>query len=267
MSAFGRVGRALALHEFVERLRDRWVLLASATFALLASAVSLYGRAVEADAATLTGPSLVTLAALFVPLVALVLSHDAIVGERERNTLGLLLSLPVRRGEVVVAKFLGRGAALVAAVVLGLGTALAVSDASSAGALVALVGPTLRLGLVFVAIGLFVSSCASRQASAASIVVAAWFALVLFYEVGLLGLLVATDGAVSDRGIAALVVGNPTGLYRVEMMQRFAGGDSFGGVDLAGSLPGSTAMSALWVAWIAVPVFGSALLLQRRKVV
>ena len=51
--------------------------------------------------------SLICLASLLVPLVALVLSHDAIVGERERNTLGLLLSLPVGRFEVVGAKLEG----------------------------------------------------------------------------------------------------------------------------------------------------------------
>jgi len=121
----GRVGRALVWHELQERLRDRWVVVISVLFALLASAVSLYGRSAEAEIAKLTGPSLVTLASLLIPLVALVLSHDAIVGERERNTLGLLLSLPVGRFEVVFAKHIGRGLALVLAVLVGLGAALA----------------------------------------------------------------------------------------------------------------------------------------------
>ena len=108
----GRVGRALVWHELLERTRDRWVLVISLLFALLATGVGLYGRSAEADVAKLTGPSLVTLASLLVPLVALVLSHDAIVGERERNTLGLLLSLPVGRFEVVAAKLVGRSLAL-----------------------------------------------------------------------------------------------------------------------------------------------------------
>ena len=86
----GRVGRALVLHELLERTRDRWVLVISALFALLATGVSLYGRSAEVEVAKLTGPSLVTLTALLVPLVAMVLSHDAIVGERERNTLDLI---------------------------------------------------------------------------------------------------------------------------------------------------------------------------------
>ena len=46
-----RVGFALAVHELSERIRDRWVLVISALFALLASGVSLYGRVAEADVA------------------------------------------------------------------------------------------------------------------------------------------------------------------------------------------------------------------------
>ena len=54
-----------------------------------------------------------------------------IVGERERNTLGLLLSLPVSRVEVVLAKFLGRSMALAAAVGLGLGATILLSGGDS----------------------------------------------------------------------------------------------------------------------------------------
>jgi Cu-processing system permease protein len=221
----GRVGRALVWHELLERTRDRWVVVISMLFALLASGVGLYGRSAEAEVAKLTGPSLVTLASLLVPLVALVLSHDAIVGERERNTLGLLLSLPVSRFEVVAAKFLGRSLALTAAVGLGLGAAMLVSDPDSSSALVALMGPTLLLGLAFLSLGLLISTLTRRQATAASVVVVVWFGMVFFYDLGVLGLLVITDGGIPQSAVSALVVGNPAGLYRVQMMHAFAGSD------------------------------------------
>jgi Cu-processing system permease protein len=262
----GRVGRALVWHEFRERTRDRWVLVISVLFALLASAVGLYGRGAEAEAAKLAGPSLVTLASLLVPLVALVLSHDAIVGERERNTLGLLLSLPVRRFEVVVAKFVGRGMALILAVGLGLGAAIVASDPAEAATLAALIGPTLLLGLAFLALGMLISAAAKRQATAASIVVVVWFGFVFFYDLGLLGLLVVTDGAVSDAAVSALVVSNPAGLYRVQMMQAFAGPDPLQDLGLGVGLPGPGWTAALWLAWLAVPTALSGVLLSRRKV-
>lgn len=263
----GRVGRALVWHEFLERTRDRWVGVVSVLFALLASAVGLYGRGADVEAARLTGPSLVTLCSLLVPLVALVLSHDAIVGERERNTLGLLLSLPVGRVEVVLAKFFGRSLALCAAVGLGLGAAMIVSDAEDVRALADLAVPTLLLGLAFLSIGLLVSVATRRQVSAASIVVVVWFGLVFFYDLGLLGLLVATDGAIPQTWISALVVGNPAGLYRVQMMNVFAGPEVLESLGMTSQLPGELGMLAIWAGWLGVPALLSGWLLSRRKVV
>lgn len=263
----GRVGRALVLHELLERTRDRWVLVISVLFALLASAVGLYGRGAEADVAKLTGPSLVTLASLLVPLVALVLSHDAIVGERERNTLGLLLSLPVGRFEVVFAKLIGRGLALTAAVVLGLGAAMLVSDPAGARTLVELAAPTLLLGLAFLSIGVLISTVTRRQVTAASIVVVVWFGLVFFYDLGVLGLLVVTDGALSQGAVSALVVGNPAGLYRVQMMDVFAGPEVLRDLGLASGLPGPLTTGLLWGAWLVLPAALSGALLRRQKVV
>lgn len=261
-----RVGRALVWHELLERTRDRWVIVISVLFALLASGVGLYGRSAEADVAKLTGPSLVTLASLLVPLVALVLSHDAIVGERERNTLGLLLSLPVGRFEVVAAKFLGRSLALGVAVALGLGAAMAVSDPGGARTLASLMGPTLLLGLAFLSIGVLVSALTRRQATAASAVVVVWFGLVFFYDLGVLGLLVITDGALSQSAVSALVVGNPAGLYRVQMMHQLAGMEALQELGVTTGVPGSWASWTLWGAWLVGPTLASGALLSRRKV-
>jgi Cu-processing system permease protein len=262
----GRVGRALIIHELQERLRDRWVVVISILFALLASAVGLYGRGAEADVAKLTGPSLVTLASLLIPLVALVLSHDAIVGERDRNTLGLLLSLPVGRYEVVFAKLIGRGIALSIAVAVGLGAAVVVSDFEGARTLFALAGPTLLLGLAFLSLGLLISSCARRQVTAASAVVVVWFGLVFFYDLGLLGMLILSDGGLSQSLVSGLVVGNPAGLYRVQMMHAFAGPEVLRDLGVHTGLPSATLTWSLWLGWIVVPALLSGALLSRRNV-
>jgi Cu-processing system permease protein len=262
----GRVGRALVLHELLERTRDRWVIVVSALFALLASGVSLYGRSAEVEVAKLTGPSLVTLTALLVPLVAMVLSHDAIVGERERNTLGLLLSLPVSRLEVTLAKYLGRALALAGSVTVGLGVAMAVGDPAGARTLAQLLGPTLLLGLAFLSLGMLISTCSRRQVTAASIVVVVWFLLVFFYDLGLLGLLVISDGAISQQTVSTLVIANPAGLYRMQMMQAFAGPEVLRDLGMTATLPGSAAVALLWGAWIVVPSVASGILLSREKV-
>ena len=261
----GRVARALVAHEFLERTRDRWVVVISLAFALLASGVSLYGRGADAEAAKLTGPSLVTLASLFAPLVAMVLSHDAIVGERERNTLGLLLSLPVSRVEIVAAKFVGRAAALALAIGLGIGAAIVVAPEADAAALTQLIGPTLLLGLAFLSLGMLISAVTRRQATAASAVVLVWFGLVFFFDLGLLGLLVASEGAVSQQTIAALLVANPAGLYRLQMMQAFAGPDVLANLGMTAALPSAGAIALLWAAWLVLPNLASGAWIAREK--
>ncbi|MEZ4267744.1 MAG: ABC transporter permease subunit [Myxococcota bacterium] len=261
----GRVGLALILHELVERTRDRWVLVISVLFALLAAGVSLYGRSAEADSAMLTGPSLVTLAGLLVPLVALVLGHDAICGERERNTLGLLLSLPVGKLEVVLAKFLGRLLALVLAVGMGLGVAIVLAGEGQGAVLAKLLVPALLLGAAFLSVGVLISAGSERQATATSLVVAIWFLMVFFYDMGLLGLLVATDGQISQETIGWMTFVNPAGLFRVDMMSRFSGPEVLESLGMVVAVPGAGVRAALWTGWIAVPLALSGLLLVRAR--
>ncbi len=261
-----RVARALVVREFIERTRDRWVLVISVLFALLAAGVSLYARGADTHAAYLAGPSLVTLTSLLVPLVALILGHDAIAGERERNTLGLLLSLPISKLNIVVAKFLGRLVALATAIGVGLGVAVLIAPAAERGILLQLFIPTLLLGAAFLAAGLVISASVTRLATATSLVVACWFVFVFFYDLGLLALLVGTDGAIGDAWIARLVELNPVGLYRMEMMATFAGPAMFQdlGIDMA-SIQGA-GLVLRWSLAILIPLGLSGLLLSLRKV-
>jgi hypothetical protein len=66
--------------------------------------------------------SLVSLVIYLVPLIALILGYDAIVAERERGSLDLLLSMPITRFEVLLGKYTGLAAgALGVATVAGFG--------------------------------------------------------------------------------------------------------------------------------------------------
>jgi len=257
----GSVGRALMWHEFFERSRDRWVLVASGLFALLACGVSLYGSGAGENAPALIGPSLVTLASLFVPLVALVLGHDAVVGEHERNTLGLLLSLPLGRGELVLGKFAGRLLALTLAIMLGLGLPMLFTGTFSA----ALLGHTLLLGAAFLSVGMLLSVLTRNQVTAASMAISLWFILVFFYDMGLLGLLVLSDGSVSNTLISWLVQLNPAGLFRIQMMTFYAGTEVLANLGLTTGLPSMLIGSSIWTAWIVGPALLGGLLLRRGR--
>lgn len=260
-----RVAAALCRLELTERLRDRWVLVISSLFALLAAGASLYGRAAGEAGAALSGPSLVTLVSLLMPLVGLVLGQDAVVGERERNTLGLLLSLPTSRLGLVVGKYAGRLLALCLAGSVGIVAAMAASAPGQSSVLLGLLGPTLLLGAAFLSMGFLVSALCRRSATAVSVVVALWFLLVFFFDLGLLAALVVTDGAIGGTTIAALVQANPAGLFRLVMMSRFAGPDLLDALGVVGGMPGPVAEAAMWAGWIVLPVVAGGLLLGRQK--
>jgi Cu-processing system permease protein len=249
-----RVFYALCFHELLERTRDKWVVTLSALFAVLAGAVSLYGVNADTSVVNLSGPSLVTLASLFVPLVALMLGHDSIVSERERNTLGLLLSLPVRRTEVLLAKFLGRTMALCCAVLLGLGGAVLVSSPGEQDVLLALIGPTMLLGVVFLSIGVGISCLVPRQVTSASVSVVIWFLLVFFFDLAILGLLIVSDGAIGEEVVSSLVYANPAGLYRVEMMSYFLGSNASQVFTEGMVLPSRLVRGCIWIGWILLPL-------------
>jgi Cu-processing system permease protein len=68
--------------------------------------------------------SLVSLVIYLVPLIALILGYDSIVGEKERGSLELLLWMPITRFEILLGKHLGLSGALACATVLGFGAGL-----------------------------------------------------------------------------------------------------------------------------------------------
>src|SRR5690606_33678728 len=87
--------------EIQEGLRNRWVLATTLLLAALALTLTFLGSApigqVGAGALDVVVVSLSSLTIFLVPLIALLLSHDAIVGEIERGTMLLLLSYPIGR--------------------------------------------------------------------------------------------------------------------------------------------------------------------------
>ncbi|RUU47417.1 ABC transporter permease subunit, partial [Mesorhizobium sp. M2C.T.Ca.TU.002.02.1.1] len=117
----------IAGREIRDGLRNRWALGAVLLMAGLALTLAFLGSAptgvVGASPLEVTVVSLSSLTIFLVPLIALLLSHDAIVGERDRGTLLLLLSYPLSRRQILFGKFLGHLSILTVATVLGYGAA------------------------------------------------------------------------------------------------------------------------------------------------
>ena len=88
----------IALKELRDRLRNRWVLAVSLVFSVFALVIAYFGGAqqgvVGLRSVEFTITSLVSLVIYLIPLIALLLGFDAIVGERERGSLDLQMHEP-----------------------------------------------------------------------------------------------------------------------------------------------------------------------------
>ncbi|HET9068962.1 MAG TPA: ABC transporter permease subunit, partial [Amaricoccus sp.] len=206
-----------------------------------------------------------------VPLIALLLSHDAIAGEAERGTLLLLLAYPVGRSAVILGKFTGQLAILAFATVFGYGAAaLAVGwnlGLADWGAFAAMVAASILLGGVFLALGLLASTLVRQRSTAGGIAVGLWLLFVILYDMAFLGLLVATGGhSLPPVLVDTLLALNPTDAYRLLTL----GMAGTGGLTGIGALAGQTALTpailvAVLIAWIAAPLALAALVFSRRE--
>jgi len=191
----------IAKKEYMDKVRNRWVLVLSILF-LLASLALAYLGGTQAGTGLgfrdfrATVPVLGPVAVYLIPLVAIIMGHGSIAGEVESGSLQLVLSLPVTRTQVLLGKFLGLGAVLATTTLVGLGVTGAVVVAAAGTAYgdgyLVLVAVSLLVGLVFLSLSLFLSSVTHRRATAIGGAVFMFFYFLAIYDLILLGVLYAT---------------------------------------------------------------------------
>jgi Cu-processing system permease protein len=269
----------MAAKEIQECLRNWWVLSATLLLALLALALTFLGSAPTGNVGVreldVVIVSLSSLTIFLLPLIALLISHDAIVGEVDRGTMLLLLSYPVARWQVILGKFAGHLAILAFAVVLGYGAAaLALMatgtdiDAESWGAFGRLIGSSILLGASFIAVGYLVSTLVRARGTAAGIAIGIWLLFVLLYDMALLGLLVADQGRFISGGVLnAVLLFNPTDVYRMFNLAGSAKVSAFSGMaGLANDVTLDAPMLlGVLTLWAALPLGLAALAFSRRE--
>jgi Cu-processing system permease protein len=268
----------VARKEVQEGLRNRWVLATTLLLAALALTLTFLGSAptgtVGVRALDVVIVSLASLTIFLLPLIALLISHDAVVGEMERGTMLLLLSYPIGRWQVLLGKFLGHLAILAFATLIGYGAAAlalaltgAAIDRESWLAFAALIGSSILLGAVFIALGYLVSALVRQRGTAAGIAVGLWLMFVLLYDMALLGALVVDQGQTISGGLlSTLLLLNPTDAYRVFNL---SGSSSLSAISgMAGAARNSLGSPALLTAlalWVLIPLSLSALAFSRRE--
>ena len=269
---------AIAGREVLAGIRNRWMLAASLLLGVLALTLAFVGSApagaVAASPLAITVVSLSSLSVFLVPLIGLLVSFDALVGEIERGTMPLLMTHPVTRWRIVLGKFSGQVAILAVATVAGFGVAALATglgdggDAEAWRAFGVMVGGSILLGAAFIALGTLFSAVVAERGTAAGVSAAAWLVFVVLFDMALLAILVADEGQViSGELFRVLLMLNPTDVYR---MLTLAGSETVGALSGMAGVSAEAAFGhglllPVMVLWIAVPLALAGLLFGRKE--
>lgn len=244
---------AIARAEGLVLRRNRWLLTIVAIMVAFSLALSFAGSAptgtLGVDMLTVSVTSMTTLAVYLIPLLALLISFDAVAGEADRGSLGLLLSYPASRGQILLGKALAHLMALAVACVAGFGLAGALAAATggvsgdSLTALARLLATSVLLGAVFVALGYLLSALSGSAAAAAGLAAALWLFLVVLYDLALLaGVVMGGDGTFTRHIFPWVMTANPADAFR---LWNVAGSES---VALAAGMAGVADSLPRWAA-------------------
>ena len=254
--------------EFRDGLRNRWVLAIAVVLGLLATGIAYFGAAASGavgfTSLSTTIVSLASLAVFLIPLIALMLAYDAVIGEHEQGTLLLLLTYPLTRQSLLLGKFLGHGLILAAATVVGFGVAGVViglgAEDIGIGELVRALGmfilSAVLLGWVFVALAYLVSVLVSEKSRAAGLALVLWFLFVLVFDLALLALLVGAGEHIGQQWLSYLLLLNPTECFRLLNLSGFPAAQAASGVSsvAAGGVLHPASLLFSLTAWIVVPL-------------
>lgn len=269
----------LAGKELKDGLRNRWILsifLLLGSFALLLLLVSSApGGTVKESSLNIGVVNLTSLTVYLLPLIALMLTFDALIGEFDRGTMLLLLTYPLARWQIVMGKFLGHLLILMIAIVLGYGGAalisLLITDGSSTGweNYLLMMTSSLMLGAVFLVVGYLVSILARERAAAIGLAIGVWLFFVVLYDLALLGvLLVDKEQIISQDLFSFLMMSNPTDLYRIFNMSAVTNNQEIS--HIVGAISTNslnlTVVLSVFLSWLLIPFMAVIGLFQRREV-
>ena len=260
---------AVATREYRILVRSRWAAGLVLLFGLFTVAVVRFGgSAVGPGRVDAVVATVVELGVYLVPLAAVAVGYDTIVGADERGSLEPLLALPVPRSGLLFGWFAGRAAVLGGATLVGFlpgGVLLALTlGAAGLGAYAVVALAAVALGWAVLAIATLVSTVAAEKTHALGLSLAVWLWVVLLHDLVAFAAVAGFD--LGSRAVAVAVLLNPADCFRVLALSQVdvvTGG--FGSVMASAGLSVPVVAAAL-AAWIIVPTAVAARLLGRRRV-
>ncbi|UQV21737.1 ABC transporter permease [Vibrio sp. J383] len=265
---------AVALKEFQDGIRNRWLVSITCIFALLSIGLSYYGTVasghIGSPSLSSTIASLSSLSVFIIPLIALLLCYDSFVGEQESGTLLLLMTYPISHSQLLIGKFLGQGSIIALATTLGFGSAAVMLSLISnmPGVFVSFglfIITSILLGLCFVSLAYLISLLVNEKSKAAGISLILWLFFVIVFDLALLAVLVGGNELLTQHSLVQLMMLNPADLFRLVNLSSLSTSDVNGVLAIAISSSYSTSTLLLvMMAWVISPLL-LALIIFRKK--
>ena len=192
---------SLAKKEFMDNVRNKWIIIVSILFIALILLISAYGSisqesGIKGYEFTLNfAPSIVV---TFISIIALMMGYKTLINEIESKSIGILLSSELCRRDVVVGKFLGLASVLTTSIVVGLGIGGIVIGLSSGFYGIEMYGKFMFLSILFsftyVSIAMAMSSFVNKTSRALAGGIFIWIIFNVLWDLITIGILAATKG-------------------------------------------------------------------------
>ena len=190
----------VAKKEFMDNWRNKWIIAVSAVFLILTLAVSYFGTRGDVGWKDIAGTvgGMMFFIQWLVPIIGLMLGYATIIGEQERGSLSLILSYPIKRFELIIGKFIGLGAVLALANLIGFGVGGIVIGANVKGVqwgdYIIFISASILLGLVFIAVSMLFSCVFKKRSATLGGAVFLWFLFAIIWSIILVGIATALYG-------------------------------------------------------------------------
>lgn len=266
--------RAIARKELSDKLKSRWVLVIAAGFAVFTLVISYFGGATSGVAGfrsmDATIASLTSLVTYFIPILALTLGGGIIADERDKGTLEIYLAASISAAELILGKFFGLAIALTISTLAGLGISgivlLAEIGMNAFSSYLIFMLNSVVLGIIFLSISFAVSILFTERARVIAFMVFLWLFFAVLYDLGLIGLLIVTKGALGNEIFSILLILNPVDVYRILNFLSIGELKVFLGL-AAVELPAYMKAYVLWAIaalWVAFPLIMSYIFFKRK---
>ncbi|MBU4031954.1 MAG: ABC transporter permease subunit [Candidatus Thermoplasmatota archaeon] len=141
-----------------------------------------------------------TIAAMLLPIIAIMLGYSSIIGERENGSMGVVLGCPVSRNDVVIGKFGGLGLVMFTTIFLGFGISGLIVGALAGFAdsleYLLFMVLTFLFAMFFLGFSIFMSTIASKRSTAIAGGLAIFFSGMIAGVI-LFGIWAATGGDIN----------------------------------------------------------------------